>query len=251
MEVTSELLSWGRTVMSAGCVGTARAALDATLAHVQARRQFGRAVGDFGASRAHVAWMAGRVRAMEAMVRSVASDQARGASIETASAIAKVFTSDAAFAVCDAAVQLHGALGFLEPTGVARMLRDCRITRIFEGANDVLLVRIGAARLASPASVASVADSASLAALAQRIDASVAEIRGRLGIGAIRRQVLLQRLARAEIALTVGRAVEHDDCDRLGAYAAAQLVREGHVALDGLACADRDEDEATAIAEWL
>jgi alkylation response protein AidB-like acyl-CoA dehydrogenase len=59
----------------------------------------------------------------------------------------KVFCSERAFDSSDTAVQLHGALGFIEPVGVARLLRDCRITRIFEGANDVLLVRAGLASL--------------------------------------------------------------------------------------------------------
>ena len=82
-------------------------------------------------------------------MQSVGAEHARGGSIDTLSAIAKIFSSESAFTICDRALQLHGALGFLETTGVARMLRDCRITRIFEGANDVLLVRVGAARLAA------------------------------------------------------------------------------------------------------
>ncbi len=249
IELTNGLLAWGRTLMSAGCVGTARGALEQTVAYVQARRQFGRTVGDFGATRAHVAFMASRVAAMDAIVRSVARDQGRGAPIETTSAIAKVFTSESAFDVCDRAVQLHGALGFLEPTGVARQLRDCRITRIFEGANDVLLVRIGAARLATRAtpSLVEIARETTLDALARRFDAAVADVRSRLGIAAIRRQIVLQRIAQAEIALTVGRATngDHESLDR---YAVEQLAAEGHQALDALAHAERDEDEASALA---
>ncbi|AKU95815.1 Butyryl-CoA dehydrogenase [Labilithrix luteola] len=248
MDVAHELLGWGRTLMSAGCVGTARAALDATVAYVGMRRQFGRAIGEFGATRVHVAWMAARVHAMEAIMKSVADEQARGRNIETSSAIAKVFTSESAFAVCDRAVQLHGALGFLEPTGVARMLRDSRITRIFEGANDVLLVRIGAARVTSSAPIVQFDDSPSVRALARRLDDAVAEIRSRLGIRAVRRQLLLQRIASAEISVTVARAAALSG-GPLGHYASEQLVEEGHHALDRLVRAERDEDEATALFE--
>jgi hypothetical protein len=249
IELTNGLLAWGRTLMSAGCVGTARAALDASLAYVGARRQFGRAIGEFGATRAHIAFMAARVHAMDAVVRSVAASQARGESIDTSSAIAKVFTSDSAFEICDRAVQLHGALGFLEPTGVARQLRDCRITRIFEGANDVLLVRIGAARLATRAPLARSDDDPQLDELARRLDTCLDALRSRLGIAAIRRQLVLQRVARAEMALAVGRATSGDT--PLGRYAITQLAAEGNQAIDSLTRAERDEDEAASIATML
>src|SRR5262249_41717626 len=140
----------------------------------------------------------------------------------------------------------HGALGFLEPTGVARMLRDARITRIFEGANDVLLVRIGAARLTSSAPIARTNDSPLVNFLARRLDDAVAEVRSRLGIRAVRRQLVLQRIASAEISVTVARAAEQSR-DPLGHYASEQLVEEGHCALDALARAEQDEDAATAL----
>lgn len=249
IDLMNGLLAWGRTLMSAGCVGTARAALDATLGYVGSRRQFGRSVGEFGATRAHVAFMGARVQAMESVVRSVAAAQARGESIDTSSAIAKVFTSEAAFEICDRAIQLHGALGFLESTGVARQLRDCRITRIFEGANDVLLVRVGAARLATRAPLATARAASLLDVLAERLDTCLEGLRSRLGIGVIRRQLVLQRVARAEIALAVGRATE--TTEPLGRYAVAQLAAEGHAALASVALAERDEDEATSIATLL
>ena len=235
--------------MSAGCVGTARAALDATLAHVATRRQFGRPIGAFGATRAHVAWMAARVHAMEAFVQSVGAEHARGGSIDTLSAIAKIFSSESAFTICDRALQLHGALGFLETTGVARMLRDCRITRIFEGANDVLLVRVGAARLASREPLAPVS-SPELGALARRLEAAVGDVRARLGLAAMTRQLLLQRIAQAEIALQVGLVAAQTE-HPLGRFAADTLVEEGMRALDDLARAERDERAAEGIAKLL
>lgn len=247
-ELTHGLLAWGRTLMSAGCVGTARAALDAALAHARTRRQFGRAVGAFGATQAHLAWMAGRVHAMQAFVRSVGIAHARGESIETSSAIAKVFTSESAFSVCDRALQLHGALGFLETTGVARMLRDCRITRIFEGANDVLLVRIGAARLATRDALPTFAPP--LAELGRRFDAAVRDVRALLGLAAMRRQLILQRIAEAEIALRVGHAAFRDE-DPLASSAAETLALDGERALDALARAERDETSAAALASAL
>jgi alkylation response protein AidB-like acyl-CoA dehydrogenase len=255
-----ELLTWGRTLMSAGCVGTARAALDATVAHVATRRQFGRAVGDFGATRAHVAWMAARVRAMEALVGSVSAAHAAGESIETESAVAKVFCSDSAFEVCDRALQLHGALGFLEETGVARMLRDCRITRIFEGANDVLLVRIGAAMLAGQAA-REVTCEPELSEVAQRVEGVERTLRHeagalaeRLGVEAIRHQVALQRLARAQIGARAAAAVLERASGAdvpLARYAAEQLIEEARSWLDRLWWADRDEAAARDMTDRM
>jgi alkylation response protein AidB-like acyl-CoA dehydrogenase len=255
-----ELLTWGRTLMSAGCVGTARAALDATVAHVATRRQFGRAVGDFGATRAHVAWMAARVRAMESLVASVSAAHAAGESIETASAIAKVFCSDSAFEVCDRALQLHGALGFLEETGVARMLRDCRITRIFEGANDVLLVRVGAAMLAGQAA-REVTCEPELCEVAERVEGVERTLRHeagalaeRLGVEAIRHQVALQRIARAQIAVRAAAAVleRASGVDvPLARYAAEQLIEEARSWLDRLWWADRDEAAARDMTDRM
>jgi alkylation response protein AidB-like acyl-CoA dehydrogenase len=249
-ELTHGVLAWGRTLMSAGCVGTARAAVDAAITHARTRRQFGRPIGAFGATQAHVAWMAARTRAMESFVQAVGGQLARGESIETSSALLKVFASESAFAVCDRALQLHGALGFLEETGVARMLRDCRITRIFEGANDVLLVRVGAARLATKEPLAPAVATAELGELARRFDRTVAEVRARLGISAMKRQLVLQRVAQAEMALRVGLVAERDE-DPVGRHAVISLVEEGEAALDALARAERDEAASEGIAKRL
>lgn len=249
-DLTHGLLAWGRTLMSAGCVGTGRAALDATLAHVRARRQFGRPIGAFGATRAHVAWMGARVHAMDTFVRAVGDAHARGHAIDGSSAIAKVFTSESAFEVCDRALQLHGALGFLEPTGIARMLRDARITRIFEGANDVLLVRIGAERLASRSAIVRLG--APIDGLARRLEAAVADVRDRYGLSAMKKQLLLQRIARAEIAVRVASTtLARGPDDAFSLYAAETLTEEGERALDDLARAERDEETTTTLASSL
>jgi len=263
MRQAYELLTWGRTLMSAGCVGTARGALAAAIGHVSARRQFGRPIGQFGATRAHVAWMAARVYAMTALVRDVAEAHARGASTEVDSAVAKVFCSEGAFETCDRAVQLHGALGFLESTGVARMLRDCRITRIFEGANDVLLLRIGAALLARPDGAreqrSAGAHPSGIRRVSERIGTLELAILSeghamakRLGVGAIRRQLALQRLARAETCVRAARASLRDGTDPpLAAHAADILAREASGWLRELSLADDDESTVAALTDRL
>jgi alkylation response protein AidB-like acyl-CoA dehydrogenase len=260
------LLAWGRTLMSAGCVGAARGALDATLSHVRQRRQFGSPIGEFGSARAHVAWMASRVHAMEALVRHVADAESAGEVIDIDSMLAKVFCSEGAFEVCDRAVQLHGALGFLESTGVPRILRDTRVTRIFEGANDVLLLRIGAALLGEPPregpgrrrgfSAGAGAEVQQLEDLDRWLAHAVDEIRERWGVAAVRHQVLLQRLARAAMCARAARAcVEQphgdDGADRVAAHAARTLAEEGADWLQRLELAEADEEAEATLTDHI
>lgn len=253
LEQANGLLAWGRTLMSAGCVGAARGALDATLGYVRDRRQFGSPIGEFAATRAHVAWMAARVHAMESLVRSVGEAHASGASIETDSTVAKVFCSEGAFDVCDRAVQLHGALGFLEPTGIARMLRDTRITRIFEGANDVLLVRIGTAALAQGAPGHASGDG-DVDDLVRRIGAAARDISDRQGVGAVRHQLALQRLARALVCARAAQACLAGGWNvdpALARHAVRTLVAEGADWLSKLRGADADEADARELTDRM
>jgi alkylation response protein AidB-like acyl-CoA dehydrogenase len=257
MEHAYGVLAWGRTIMAAGALGTARGALAATLAHVTSRRQFGRAIGAFAASREHVATMAARVFAMDAVV-SEAARQASTERLETLATVAKIFCSEEAFAVCDQALQLHGALGFLEPIGVARMLRDCRITRIFEGANDVLLVRLGAARVASRDSLGhdcARSPDAAVRAVASCVDSAVDFVRGRYGVGAVKHQTVLQHLARAEACVraadTVSRVHAAANDAILAAIAAEDLVARAERHLDALGAAEAREARVARVTDHL
>jgi hypothetical protein len=136
--------------------------------------------------------------AMESLVAAAAGSLDARPDAPWATTAAKVFCSEGAFAVCDAAVQLHGAAGFLEPTGVARALRDCRVTRIFEGANDVLLVHLGAVLLGRRTLAARPAlRHAAHDELDRRRDDAASSYRAAMGVRATQRQLLAQRLARA------------------------------------------------------
>lgn len=146
----AHVLSWGRLLLSAGTVGTARAALQKTLAHVHERVQFRRALVRLEVVQQQLAHAAARLFGMQALVRLAAhaeDDHERLARLTTSS---KVFCSEGAWELCDLAVQLHGGSGYIEDTGVAVMLRDARVPRIFEGANDVLLTHAGLGELMKP-----------------------------------------------------------------------------------------------------
>ncbi len=160
------ILSWGRTLMSAGCCGAARAALEKVASHLSTRRQFGRPLAALEVVREQVALLTARVFAMEALVDEVSRESEKALLVR--SLAAKVFSSEGAWAIVDGAIQLHGGLGFIEDTGLALLLRDVRVTRIFEGANDVLLAHLGASELlqTSPPPRAALSEATASAALA-------------------------------------------------------------------------------------
>lgn len=169
----AHILSWGRTLMSAGCCGAAKAAVNKARQHVGERRQFGKLLGAQEVVRAHLASMRARHFAMEALVAETAREPNEDL-LAAASLSAKVFSSEGAWEVIDAALQLHGGAGFIEETGLALMLRDVRVTRIFEGANDVLLTHLGTYELTRGPRGAVVSP------LAQAVSTRVEETRQRL-----------------------------------------------------------------------
>lgn len=142
-EQLSHVLCVGRTLMAAGCVGSATGAIEKATRHVMNRRQFGKTLASLEIVREQLATMEALRAAMEALVDVTTRALDDELALHRLSLAAKVFCSDGAWEVADLAVQLHGGSGFVEETGVAILQRDARITRIFEGANDVLRVRLG------------------------------------------------------------------------------------------------------------
>jgi len=221
LEHIAGILAWGRTLLAAGCVGTARAALSAAVRHVTHRRQFGRTLGEFSSTRRLISDMAAALYAMDALVDWVGRESASGTEILRSSAAAKIFCSETSFEVVDRALQLHGALGFLEPTGIAQLLRDVRVTRIFEGANEVLLVREGTDRMSRSCAAGGASapftpsdSNPRLHGLIElwtlhnaRFGQMLTSVREKFGIKVVHHQTLLQALARGGISLDVAAAV--------------------------------------------
>jgi len=262
LEAAYAVLSWGRTLMASGCVGTMRAALDASVAHVTSRRQFRRLLGDFSAVKTRVADQVAMLFATEALVDSAATALDRGDPAEALTMAVKVFASERAFEACDGAIQLHGALGVLEDAGVARLLRDCRVTRIFEGANDVLLLRIAAARLTGRArttrlraryvSLPDLAEECD--SLAEHLDAAADALRAAYGAAIVGKQGVLIHLGRAEVAhLAAVAAVVHatkEDDDTV-TLAVRRLLRDATGELDALADTTDVERVSARVADRL
>ncbi len=148
LEYAHRALTWGRTFMAAGCLGPAKAAAAQAEEHARTRAQFGRPLIRFPLVRHTLCGAKADVYAMESTIRLVCAGFDRSAfDIALPSTAAKVFVSETAWNVVDGCLQLLGGLGYMEEANMARRLRDLRVTRIFEGANDVLRLHLAAATL--------------------------------------------------------------------------------------------------------
>jgi alkylation response protein AidB-like acyl-CoA dehydrogenase len=127
-----------RLTIGAQAVGIAQGALDATIAYVKERRQFGKSVSDFQGVQFMLADMAMRTEAARQLVYVAAAKAERGEpDLTFVSAAAKVTASDAAMSVTTDAVQLFGGAGYTRDFPVERMMRDAKITQIYEGTNQI------------------------------------------------------------------------------------------------------------------
>jgi alkylation response protein AidB-like acyl-CoA dehydrogenase len=130
-------LDGGRIGISAQSLGIATAAFEEAVAYAKDRKQFGQPIADFQA----IQWMladsrteldAGRLLCLRA-----ASLKERGAPFGREASMSKLFCTEAAWRICDRAVQIHGGYGYVRDFAAERHLRDVRVTRIYEGTSEI------------------------------------------------------------------------------------------------------------------
>jgi len=130
-------LDGGRNGIAAQAVGIAQGALDAALHYAMNRTQFNKPITDFQAIQFKLADMATEIEAARLLTWQAAWLESNGLPYGKASAMAKVMASDVAMKVTTEAVQIHGGYGFTRDYPVERMMRDAKITQIYEGTNEV------------------------------------------------------------------------------------------------------------------
>ncbi len=136
-------LDGGRLNIGACSLGGARGAMTAALAHTRERRQFGRAIADFQATQFKLADMATHLEAARLLLHKAAAALDGGdAQATMLCAMAKRLATDAGFAVCNEALQLHGGYGYIRDYPIERVLRDLRVHQILEGTNEIMRVII-------------------------------------------------------------------------------------------------------------
>jgi butyryl-CoA dehydrogenase len=137
--MTMKLLDRSRPGIGAQAVGLAQGALEAAVDYAQQRIQFGQPLISFPVVQDMLADMATHVEAARALVYAAARMIDSGArNFTEESAMAKVFASDIAMKVTTDAVQICGGAGYMKDYPVEKMMRDAKITQIYEGSNQVL-----------------------------------------------------------------------------------------------------------------
>ncbi|GAB3344840.1 acyl-CoA dehydrogenase family protein [Micromonospora halotolerans] len=127
-----------RVTIAAQAVGIAQGALDYAKGYIQERKQFGKPVADFQGIQFMVADMGMKLEAARQLTYTAAGKSERGdADLTYFGAAAKCFASDAAMEITTDAVQLLGGYGYTRDYPVERMMRDAKITQIYEGTNQV------------------------------------------------------------------------------------------------------------------
>lgn len=138
-KVAMNILNNGRFGMAGTLSGTMAACLAKATEFATNRVQFGKKLEEFGGIQEKLAHMAMLQYATQSMAYMISGNMDSGSEdYHLEAAISKVFASEAAWYVCDEAIQIMGGMGFMKDTGLERVLRDIRIFRIFEGANDIL-----------------------------------------------------------------------------------------------------------------
>jgi len=133
-----QALDGSRPIVGAQAVGIAQGALDVAAGYVTERTQFGSRIGDFQGIQFMLADMATRLEAARLLVyRACSMLDAGEAGVAGASAMAKLFASDAAMSITTDAVQLLGGAGYTRDFPVERMMRDAKVTQIYEGTNQI------------------------------------------------------------------------------------------------------------------
>jgi alkylation response protein AidB-like acyl-CoA dehydrogenase len=135
----------GRLGIAAQAIGIARAALEHSVAYAGERKQFGKAIKEFEAIQFKLADMAMRVAASRALLHAAAAAKDRGQNIRQFSSMAKLMASETAMWVTTQAVQIFGGYGYIKDYPVERLMRDAKVTEIYEGTSEIQRIVIARA----------------------------------------------------------------------------------------------------------
>ncbi len=136
-QIAMHTLDGGRIGIAAQALGIAEGAFDSTVKYVKERKQFGRSIGQFQNTQFQLADMAARIEAARLLVYKAAIAKATQKTYSVEAAMAKLYASEAAMDVTTKAVQMHGGYGYIREYEVERMMRDAKITEIYEGTSEV------------------------------------------------------------------------------------------------------------------
>jgi alkylation response protein AidB-like acyl-CoA dehydrogenase len=137
--IAMKCMEFNRPAMSASALGIAQGALDQAVTFAKEREQFGKPIAEFQGLQFMMADMAMQIEAARALLYEVTARYDRGEmdGYGSLSAMVKTLASDAAMKVTTDAVQILGGYGYMKEFPVERMMRDAKVTQIFEGTNQI------------------------------------------------------------------------------------------------------------------
>lgn len=130
-------LDGGRIGIACQALGIARAALERSVDYAKERKQFGKTIASFGAIQDKIATMATKVDAARLLIYRAAKLKDEGKRFSKEAAMAKVFASQSAMENATECVQIFGGYGYMQEYGVERLMRDAKITQIYEGTSEI------------------------------------------------------------------------------------------------------------------
>ena len=146
-KVAMSTLDGGRIGIASQALGIAQGALDVTVEYMKARKQFGKKLSQMQALQFTVAELATEIEAARLLVYRAADMKDKHLAYGPAAAMAKLFAAETAMHVTTKCVQLHGGYGYTKDYPVERMMRDAKITEIYEGTSEVQKMVIAASIL--------------------------------------------------------------------------------------------------------
>ena len=142
--IAMKTLDGGRVGIASQALGIAQGAMDETVKYIKERKQFGKAIAQFQNTAFQMADLETRVEAARMLVRSAAFKKDSGAPYSVDAAMAKLYAAETAMEVTNKAIQFHGGYGYTREYPVERMMRDAKITEIYEGTSEVQRMVISA-----------------------------------------------------------------------------------------------------------
>ena len=136
-KIAMNTLGGGRIGIATQALGIARAALEAAVAYAGARKQFGKTIGSFGAIQNKLANIATEIDAARLLIWRAAKLKDRGKPYVKESSMAKLYASTVAMKAATDCVQIYGGYGYMREYGVERLMRDAKITQIYEGTSEI------------------------------------------------------------------------------------------------------------------
>ena len=143
-KIALSTLDGGRIGIAAQALGIAQGAFDVTVDYMKSRKQFGKKLSQMEPLQAEAAHMLTQIEAARLLIYSAADMKQRGLPYGQAAAMAKLFAAETAMYVTTKCVQLHGGYGYTRDYPVERMMRDAKITEIYEGTSEIQRVVIAA-----------------------------------------------------------------------------------------------------------